>query len=70
MKSRMSMMVAGLVASIGGTMMPTQNRDYNSRQMRVLSYKTGRRPFTRGKRSKSLKVRANRGKAKARAKKR
>ena len=64
----MSVMLAGIIGSIGGTMMSTQNIDYNSRQVRHNNYKTGGRPFTRGSRSKSLKVRANRGKSKARAK--
>lgn len=70
MKSRISAMVAGLVSSIGGSMMPSMNKEYGQTSVRHNNYKTGGKPFTRGKRSRSLKVRANRGKAKAKAKKR
>jgi len=54
--------IAGALGSLGSLMLPT--KDYNQRPVRVLGYKTGGRPFTKGKRSKSLKTRANRLKAK------
>jgi len=55
--------LAGALSNMGNFMMPTKN--YNQRAVKVLGYKTGGKPFTRGKRSKSLKIRANRSKAKA-----
>ena len=54
--------VAGALGSIGDFVMPAQN--YNQRKVKVLGYKTGGKPFTKGKRSKSLKTRANKLKAK------
>jgi len=70
MKSRMSAMVVGLLSLASESMMPTAQKKYGQTTVRHNNYKTGGRPFTRGKRDKSLKVRANRGKAKARAKRR
>lgn len=54
--------VAGLIGNIGEFVKPTQN--YNQRKVKVLGYKTGGKPFTKGKRSKSLKTRSNRLKSK------
>ena len=65
MKSRMSGIVTGAIGLIGGIVAPTMKNDYTQRKTRVLSYKKGGKPFTRGARSKSLKIRANRSKAKA-----
>ena len=64
MNNRKNLMaiVVGALGSIGDFVMPTQN--YNQRKVKVLGYKTGGRPFTKGKRSKSLKTRANKLKAK------
>ena len=59
---RLSLILAGALASFGSSVMPTN--DYTQRKTRVLSYKKGGSPFTRGARSKSLKVRSNRQKAK------
>lgn len=68
MRNKLSMIAMGILSSVGNALSPTN--DYNERSVKVMGYKTGGKPFTRGKRSRSLKVRANRGKAKAKAKKR
>lgn len=59
-------MVAGALASVGGSMLPSMSKTYGQTSVRHNNYKTGGKPFTRGKRDKSLKVRANRRKAKSR----
>ena len=66
MNNRKNLMaiVSGALGSIGEFISPTQN--YNQRKVKVLGYKTGGKPFTKGKRSKSLKTRSNRRKAKSR----
>jgi len=63
--SRLSV-VAGAMAALENVFMPTK-MDYNQRSTRVLNYKKGGKPFTRGVRSKSLKTRANRRKSKAKS---
>ena len=65
-KSSLTIALASVMAGIG-SLLSTRN-DHTTRSVRVMGYKgIGGRPFTRGKRSKSLKVRANRRKAKAKA---
>jgi len=58
-------MLAGVLGMIGGAMMPSN--DYTQRKTKVLGYKTGGKPFTRGRKTKSLRTRANRSKAKAKS---
>ena len=57
---------AGLSTFAGNFLKVKQ--DYSQRKVIVNTYKTGGRSFTRGKRSKSLKTRANKSKAKAKHK--
>ncbi len=59
-RSTMLTMVAGALASVSDSLKPTN--DHNQRTVKVLSYKKGGKPFTRGKRSASLRSRANRRK--------
>ena len=58
---RLSTGVAGLLTSF----MPKMNKVHRQTSTRTMNYKHGGKPFTRGKRSKSLKIRSNRQKAKA-----
>jgi len=62
-RSTVLTMVAGAIASVSKTFLPTVP-NFNERKVKYNNYKTGGKPFTRGKRSKSLKTRANRRKAK------
>lgn len=54
-----------LSAGLANILMPTMNKIHGQTSIRVMNYKHGGKPFTRGKRSKSLKIRSNRQKAKA-----
>jgi len=54
--------VAGLLGNFGNFSMQKQN--YQQRKVRVNTYKTGGKAFTKCKRSKSLKTRSNRLKSK------
>ena len=65
-KSLMLTSLASLMGSFGGTQIPIKN-DYNQRSIRVLSYKKGGKPFTRGRKTASLRSRSNRLKAKAKS---
>lgn len=66
MKSRVLLSIVGALSSVGNMMIPTT--DYTQRKVRALGHKKGGKPFTRGARSKSLKIRANRRKAQAKNK--
>ena len=61
-RNSVAMMIAGAMASVGGGSI--LNNAQQPMYKKVLSYKKGGKPFTRGKRSKSLRTRANRRKAK------
>ena len=69
-RASLSVSLAAMLGAMG-SMLSTGVRvgnDYSTRPVKVGGYKgIGGRPFTRGKRSKSLKVRSNRSKAKAKA---